>query len=132
MTKDPEPELSLYLPECIVGALSKDGKFRISGKDAGSALKGASIKHDFAFKVASSAEAQRWHDLLVQCAGSSPAAGIASPVPPVSPVSPATPTGNTATLLSGGGSGKLPPYQRLPEQESGTTEAQPRPPVEKA
>ena len=131
MTKDPEPELSLHLPECTVGTLSKDGKFRISGKDAGSALKGASIKHDFALKVASSAEAQRWHDVLVQCAGSSPAAGAASPVLPVSPVSPATATGSAATLLDGG-SGKPPPYQRLPEQESGTTEAQPRPPVEKA
>ena len=131
MTKDPEPELSLHLPECTIGALSKDAKFRISGKDAGSALKGASIKHDFAFKAASSAEAQRWHDVLVRCAGNSSAAGAASPV---SPVSPTTATGSRTATLSGG---MPPPYQPSPPgQESGTTEvvkpAQPQSPVEKA
>jgi hypothetical protein len=43
--KEPEPETSLYLPDCTVGALSKepDGKFIISGKETGGALKVTSI-----------------------------------------------------------------------------------------
>lgn len=63
--KEYEPEMSLYLPECTIGAL-KDGKFQISGKDAGSKM---STKHDFAFKAGSPAEAAKWHEAISRCAG---------------------------------------------------------------
>lgn len=66
--KEYEPEMSLYLPECTIGAL-KEGKFTVQGKDAGSALKGLSSKHEFAFKAGSAAEGARWHEVIGRCAG---------------------------------------------------------------
>lgn len=57
--------MSLYLPECTVGAL-KDGKWTISGKDSGSRM---SSKHEFAFKAGSVQEGERWHGEISRLAG---------------------------------------------------------------
>lgn len=59
-----EPELSLYLPDTVLSALSAEGKFQITGKDAGSKL---GTKHDFAFKASSYGEAQRWYEAISSC-----------------------------------------------------------------
>ncbi|KAA8910036.1 hypothetical protein FN846DRAFT_940364 [Sphaerosporella brunnea] len=66
LNREAQPEMSLYLPECAIGALSKEGKFQVSGKDAGSML---STKHDFAFKANNYAEGQQWHEAISRCAG---------------------------------------------------------------
>lgn len=86
LNKSSEPEMSLYLPDCTLGALSKEGKFQISGKDASSTLKGLSTKHDFAFKASSYDDAVKWHDVISQCAGlTTTEAPIMSPTSPVQP-----------------------------------------------
>lgn len=86
--KEYEPEMSLYLPECTVGAL-KDGKFQISGKDSGSKM---STKHDFAFKAGSPAEAAKWHEAISRCAGlKTGESPLASPMTPATPVTQSPP-----------------------------------------
>ncbi|CAZ83309.1 unnamed protein product [Tuber melanosporum] len=105
------PEISLYLPDCTIGALSKppNAKFIISGKDAGSTMKALSSKHDYAFKAATHEDAAKWHQIISTCAG------LATNESPLqSPISPTT---------SGPASGAATPpsYSRTGIQELGVT-----------
>jgi len=93
-SKDPSPEMSLYLPDCTVGALSKapDAKFVISGKDAGG-MKSISSRHDFAFKASHHEEAAKWHQIISTCAGlTTNESPISSPVSPTAGGTPISPT----------------------------------------
>lgn len=84
--KDPLPETSLYLPDCIVGALA-DRKFNVKGKDVSKGKVGNtfSMSHEFQFKAHTAAAAGQWWDILKQAAGQ-----VSSEVPdaslPTSPV----------------------------------------------
>ncbi|KAL7273570.1 hypothetical protein RUND412_003555 [Rhizina undulata] len=100
-SRDPDPEMSLYLPDCTLGPLSKapEGKFTISGKDVGSTL--GFGKHEFAFKASSHDEGAKWHAAISNCMAKEST----------------TPT--SAVAASPGG---LPPYSRHNTQESGTTQ----------
>jgi len=110
-SKDPSPEISLYLPDCTVGALSKspDAKFIISGKDAGSTVKALSSKHDYAFKAASHEEAAKWHQIISVCAGLT-----TNESPLQSPISP-------TTSGAAPGAATPPSYSRTSSQELGVT-----------
>ncbi|KAI9726014.1 MAG: hypothetical protein M1834_009442 [Cirrosporium novae-zelandiae] len=75
--KDPTPELSLYLPDCTVGAV--DGvKFNIKGKDVSGGKVGTklSMTHEFAFKAHTADDAKMWWNLIRQD----------SPISPTSPL----------------------------------------------
>ncbi|KAJ5380836.1 uncharacterized protein N7496_003264 [Penicillium cataractarum] len=103
--KDPTPELSLYLPDCIVGAI--DGvKFNVKGKDVSSGKVGNAFHTttELSFKAHSSNDAEKWWTVIKDCTRApvlaSPA--VTSPVA-TSPVSPAatspaavSPAGNSA------------------------------------
>lgn len=68
--KDPIPEQSLYLPDCLIGAV--DGsKFNIKGKDASKGSLGAkmSMSHEFSFKAHTAADAAKWHQVIGSVAG---------------------------------------------------------------
>lgn len=68
--KDPTPENSLYLPDCMTGAV--DGvKFNVRGKDSsGNAmLSKMSRSHEFAFKAHTPDDARRWHSIIASVAG---------------------------------------------------------------
>ncbi|KAI9712773.1 MAG: hypothetical protein M1820_001395 [Bogoriella megaspora] len=68
--KDPAPETSLYLPECVVGAI--DGpKFNVKGKDVSKGKIGnkMSITHEYQFKAHTAADAAKWWDVVRTCAG---------------------------------------------------------------
>ncbi|KAL1297822.1 hypothetical protein AAFC00_006351 [Neodothiora populina] len=70
--KDPTPETSLYLPDCIVGAV--DGqKFMVKGKDSSKSSIGNkfSMTHEYAFKAHTAQDAQRWADTIRSVAGQS-------------------------------------------------------------
>jgi hypothetical protein len=81
--------MSLFLPECNINTLTKDGKFILTGKDTKGLM---SSKHDFAFKCGNAAEGQKWYDAISQyCANgtksvevspaaTSPAASVAPSV----------------------------------------------------
>ncbi|KAK4549518.1 hypothetical protein LTR36_006515 [Oleoguttula mirabilis] len=65
--KDPTPENSLYLPDCLIGAV--DGvKFNVKGKDASKKL-GLSMSHEYAFKAHTPEDARRWHETISAVAG---------------------------------------------------------------
>jgi len=63
--KDPTPEISLYLPDCTIGAV--DGpRFTIKGKDTSGGKLGQkmAMTSEFAFKAHSAADAQQWHSII--------------------------------------------------------------------
>ncbi|KAI9757444.1 MAG: hypothetical protein M4579_003460 [Chaenotheca gracillima] len=68
--KDPTPELSLYLPDCVVGAT--DGpKFNVKGKDSSKGKFSLSTTHELAFKAHTAQDAVAWADVIRQATGTS-------------------------------------------------------------
>jgi hypothetical protein len=121
--KDPSPEVSLYLPDTVVGAVAGQ-KFNVKGKDVskGSVGNKFSMSHEFQFKAHTAADAQKWWEIIRSAAGqvttevpseetsipsspveSSKAAenGAAQPAPLNTHVAGA-PTANTATPVTAG------------------------------
>lgn len=86
--KDPEPELSLYLPDCIVGGINGQ-KFNIKGKDVSKGKVGNtfSMNHELQFKAHTPAAANQWWEIVRQAAGQ-----VSGEIPessaPTSPTSP--------------------------------------------
>jgi hypothetical protein len=84
--KDPVPELSIYLPDAVIGATNGE-KFNVKGKDVskgiGSKLSGTSEIH---FKAHTNTDAQKWFEAISSVVGSAPA--VASESEPASPISP--------------------------------------------
>ena len=97
--KDPSPENSLYLPDCVIGNV--DGvKFNVKGKDASKgALSKMSMSHEFSFKAHTPDDAQKWHQVILGVAGGSSNSVPSSPVMDrKEPISPSTmTTGTTST-----------------------------------
>jgi hypothetical protein len=69
--KDPVPELSLYLPDCMVGAVSGQ-KFNVKGKDVSKGKLGNSfsMSHELQFKAHTPQAANQWWEIIRQAAGS--------------------------------------------------------------
>jgi hypothetical protein len=85
--KDPVPELSLYLPDCVVGAVSGQ-KFNVKGKDVSKGKLGNSfsMNHELAFKAHTPQAALQWWEVIRQAAGQ-----VTGEVPETSaPTSPVT------------------------------------------
>lgn len=84
--KDPTPELSLYLPDCTIGAVSGE-KFNIKGKDASKGKVGSAMAmtHELAFKAHTPADAERWYGVIQQAAGGTAAytEHVSSPTSPI-------------------------------------------------
>ncbi|KIW04321.1 uncharacterized protein PV09_04613 [Verruconis gallopava] len=98
LAKDPTPENSLYLPDCVVGAL--DGaKFAIKGKDVSKGKLGVNISttHEYQLKAHTPADAQTWYNIIRAAAGQ-----VTTELPdasvPTSPVSPNVQTSQDASL----------------------------------
>lgn len=86
LRKDPTPELSLYLPDCTIGAVSGE-KFNIKGKDASKGKVGSvmAMTHELAFKAHTPGDAERWYGVIQQAAGGTAAytEHVSSPTSPV-------------------------------------------------
>lgn len=70
--KDPSPEISLYLPDSIIGAV--DGqKFTIKGKDSSGSKLGQkmAISSEFQFKAHTHSDAEQWRSIVASFANSS-------------------------------------------------------------
>lgn len=67
--KDPTPENSLYLPDCLIGAV--DGvKFNVKGKDLSKGtMSKLAMSHEFAFKAHTPDDAMKWHHMISSVAG---------------------------------------------------------------
>ncbi|RMX89718.1 hypothetical protein D0869_00675 [Hortaea werneckii] len=75
--KDPAPEASLYLPDCVIGAV--DGaKFNVKGKHVGSKI-GGFTSHEYAMKAHTPQDAQKWHDAIASVSGQSSSEKPVSP-----------------------------------------------------
>ncbi|KAM0249528.1 hypothetical protein ACHAQJ_008995 [Trichoderma viride] len=89
---DPKPELSLYLPDAIIGAPSAE-KFNIKGKDKSgtlsSKLTGSS---ELNFKAHTPADAQRWFQVIHGLSAVAVPAAAAAGSAPTSPVALSSPT----------------------------------------
>ena len=84
--KDPTPDLSLYLPDCSIGAVV-GAKFNIKGKDASKGKVGSALatSHELAFKAHTPTDAEKWYSVIKDAAGG--AASYTDSVPsPTSPV----------------------------------------------
>ncbi|OMP88562.1 putative PH domain-containing protein [Diplodia seriata] len=68
--KDPEPDISLYLPDCVIGAIDGN-KFNVKGKDVSKGKVGNafSMTHEFAFKAHTPSDAEKWYNTLRSCIG---------------------------------------------------------------
>lgn len=71
LRKDPTPDLSLYLPDCTVGA-ANGVQFNIKGKDASHGKVGSALamSHEIAFKARTPEDAERWCNIIRGMAGS--------------------------------------------------------------
>jgi hypothetical protein len=100
--KEPQPETSLYLPDCLIGAV--DGvKFNVKGKNSSKGvLSKMSMGHEYQFRAHTPQDALKWHEVI------SSVAGQTTNDAPISPVSPA---------------GQESAYQTLPPSETGTVDA---------
>lgn len=109
--RDPSPELSLYLPDCIVGAI--DGvKFNVKGKDVSSGKIGNAFhtNTELSFKAHTASDAEKWW-AVIKDATRSPAAAPAVASPAVA--SPAQ-----ATSPSHDVSGQPPSYAEKEMEQS--------------
>lgn len=80
---DPKPELSIYLPDAIVGTPSGD-KFNVKGKDkSGSFSSKLAGSSELAFKAHSPAEAQKWFEAIQVAAGATGPPVESTPASPV-------------------------------------------------
>ncbi len=79
--KDPTPEISLYLPDCTVGAV--DGvKFQIKGKDVSGGKLGQKmhLSSEYQFKAHTADGAAQWHSVIMAQAGKTANSLPVSPV----------------------------------------------------
>ncbi|KAM0525717.1 hypothetical protein ACHAPE_000428 [Trichoderma viride] len=101
---DPKPELSMYLPDAVIGLPTGD-KFTIKGKDKSgtlsSKLTGSS---ELNFKAHTAADAQRWFQVIQGLIGTTTVAAGSTPTSPVTATSPTMsgPAGAAAGGLAGG------------------------------
>lgn len=118
--KDPTPELSIYLPDAVIGAPHGE-KFNVKGKDRsghmGGKLAGSS---ELAFKAHSPAEAEKWFAVIRQVAGAtgppvpSPGSEVGNPVEAAAAAAPAAAVGEKQQPVVA-----VPAQQQ--QQESGVT-----------
>lgn len=106
--KDPAPELSLYLPDCIVGGINGQ-KFNVKGKDVSKGKVGNtfSMSHELQFKAHTPQAAQQWWEVIRQAAGqvttevpetSAPTSPVNSKESPTQALSPQTTQQTTGTI----------------------------------
>jgi hypothetical protein len=93
--KDPTPENSLFLPDCVVGAVSGD-KFAVKGKDVSKGKLGMNIStsHEYQFKAHTAHDAAKWYEIIKQCAGQ-----VTNEIPESVPTSPVTKQGSGDSSL---------------------------------
>lgn len=90
--KDPVPELSLYLPDCVIGACAGQ-KFNVKGKDVSKGKLGNtfSMSHELQFKAHTSDAAGQWWGIISKAAGtvSAEVPAASTPTSPVAEKQPA-------------------------------------------
>lgn len=98
VSKDALPELSLYLPDCTIGAI-EGSQFSLKGKDASKGKVGSAMamSHEMTFRASSTAEAEKWYAAICQAAGTNSGATATTTAPPAHPGPAATSTTSATT-----------------------------------
>lgn len=79
LRKDPTPELSIYLPDAVIGAPAGE-KFSVKGKDRSKSVSSKLTGHaELNFKAHTAADAQKWFAIIQGVAGATGPAVTASP-----------------------------------------------------
>lgn len=121
LKKDPTPELSIYLPDAVIGGATNGEKFNVKGKDVsggiGSKLSGSP---EISFKAHTAADAQKWYEVIRAAAGTS-AAVSSTPTSPVSPVEKRAGSGPPAYAEGAAPATTAAEKQPAPIQTSGVT-----------
>lgn len=101
---EPHPEMSLYLPDCLIGGLEGQ-KFSVKGKDVSKGKLGGalSMSHEFVFKAETPDAARKWWEVIRDVAG-----GSTGEVPETS--APSSPVMEKGGFAGAGATG-----ERLPE-----------------
>lgn len=124
---DPSPENSLYLPDCLIGAV--DGtKFNIKGKDQSKGvLSKVSMSHEFAFQARTPEDARKWHQVALSVSGGASTSAPSSPTVAGGAASPTSPTDaqTTGTIGPAAGSAGHPTETGLGGHPAGTGVAHP-------
>jgi hypothetical protein len=120
--KDPTPELSLYLPDCVIGAI--DGvKFNVKGKDVSGGKVGSALQttHELQFKAHTPNDAEKWWRVIKDSMNGAGAEKIS----PVSPISRTNTTASSVTatspVASRNVSGAQPPIEEKQPAEVAST-----------
>jgi hypothetical protein len=80
---DPKPELSIYLPDAVVGTPNGD-KFNVKGKDRGSSISSKLAgSSELSFKAHTAADAQKWFEALRVAASATGSIYESTPASPV-------------------------------------------------
>lgn len=126
--KDPSPELSLYLPDCVVGAI--DGvKFSVKGKDVSSGKVGNAFhtNTELSFKAHSPNDAEKWWS-VIKDASRGPTAVSPNGASPTAAAAAASPTTSAAHSRSASTNQAPPTYAEKEEEKSEEKAASPTSP----
>lgn len=83
LRKDPTPDLSIYLPDAVIGA-TNGTKFNVKGKDVSKGLSAKlSGNSEIAFKAHTAEDAEKWFSVISSVAGSSPVPYASVPGSPI-------------------------------------------------
>ncbi|CAG7937231.1 unnamed protein product [Penicillium nalgiovense] len=122
--RDPAPELSLYLPDCVVGAI--DGvKFNVKGKDVSSSKIGNAFhtNTELSFKAHTPNDAEKWWSVIKDATRASTVAAAAAPAAaPAAAQTLASPTATSPAAISPAGSGS--PSRSVSDQTQPPTYAE--------
>jgi hypothetical protein len=116
--QDPTPQLSLYLPDSIVGAI--DGvKFNVKGKDVSSGKVGNAFHTttELSFKAHSASDAEKWWS-VIKDSTRNPVPAAASTATSPTATSPTAATAATPTSPTGSTSQNQPPVYAEKEKEN--------------
>ena len=116
--KDPSPDLSLYLPDCTIGAINGD-KFSIKGKDASKGKMGSAMamSHELNFKAHTAADAEKWYSVIREASSGGSGLKSAGPSTPTSPVESRNVSAQQQDSMS---SEKQPPPLQTQQQDGGS------------
>lgn len=116
--RDPSPELSLYLPDCVLASI--DGvKFSVKGKDISSNVVGNAFHAttEFNFKASTASQAEQWWSLIKESTNGPAVAATSGAAAASTLTSPVSPANNGATSPVGSISGKTDQPPTIAEKE---------------
>ena len=117
--REPTPETSLYLPDCVVGALVGE-KFAVKGKDVSKGKLGATISmnHEYQLRAHTAADAAKWYEVIRMSAGqvTNELPEASAPSSPVVARSDTQKFGAAEPAAAAGATEAAPAYQAAPGQ----------------